>query len=236
MKRIGVFIGSTPLPVSDVEPIGAVQTPWGEAAARPLRHRLDDAELVFMPRHGADHEFAPHQINYRANVWLMHELELDGVIGTYTVGGVDPALAVGQLVVPTQIIDYTWGRAHTYDDRLRHIDFTEPYDEGLRGALLADEADVVDGGVYGATQGPRLESAAEITRLARDGCTLVGMTGMPEAALARELELPFAGLCLVVNPAPGVGSEPLDLDEMRVIAEEGARRIVALLLRTVVRL
>ena len=236
MSRIGVFIGSTPLPLGDMTSCGERQTPWGEAAAQPLEHVVGSHELVFMPRHGAEHEFAPHEINYRANVWTMHALGLDGVIGTYTVGSVDPDLPVGGLVVPTQVIDYTWGRAHTYDDELRHIDFTEPYDANLRHALLTDESEVHDGGVYGATQGPRLESAAEIARMHRDGCTLVGMTGMPEAALARELELPFAALCLIVNPAAGVGTAALDLDEMRAIATEGAERIVALLLRSVARL
>ncbi len=235
MSRIGVFIGSTPLPLGDMVSRGERQTPWGEAAAQPLVHTVGTHELIFMQRHGAAHEFAPHQINYRANVWAMHALELDGLIGTYTVGSVDPDLPVGGLVVPRQIIDYTWGRAQTYDDELRHIDFTDPYDDKLCRALLADEAEVHDGGVYGATQGPRLESAAEIARMHRDGCTLVGMTGMPEAALARELELPFAALCLIVNPAAGVGTEALDLDEMRVIAAEGAERIVALLLRSVAR-
>ncbi len=235
MKRIGVFIGSTPLPLSEVATFGERATPWGDAAAQPASHAVGAHELVFLKRHGEDHEFAPHQINYRANIWLMHSLGLDGVIGTYTVGSVDPELDVGQLVVPTQIVDYTWGRAHTFDDELRHIDFTSPYDEDLRRGLLAGEAELVDGGVYGATQGPRLESAAEIVRMSRDGCTLVGMTGMPEAALARELDLPFAALCLVVNPAAGVSEAPLDLEEMKVVAEAGAERIVELLRRAVSR-
>ena len=235
MARIGVFIGSTPLPLEGVTPFGERATPWGDAAALPGRYVNGTHELVFLKRHGEHHEFAPHQINYRANIWLMHALELDGVIGTYTVGSVDPALNVGDLVVPDQVIDYTWGREHTFDDELRHIDFTDPYDGGLRNGLLQGEASVVDGGVYGATQGPRLESAAEIARLARDGCTLVGMTGMPEAALAGELELPFAGLCLVVNPAAGVTDEPLEFEQMKVIAEAGARQIVDLLLRAITR-
>ena len=233
MKRIGVFIGSTPLPLTDVTPFGERETPWGDAAALPGRHAVGGHELIFLKRHGEQHEFAPHQINYRADIWLMHALGLDGVIGTYTVGSVDPELSVGQLVVPSQVVDYTWGRAHTFDDELRHIDFTNPYDESLRRGLLEGEAAVVDGGVYGATQGPRLESAAEIVRLSRDGCTLVGMTGMPEASLARELEIPFAALCLVVNPAAGVSDAPLDLDEMRVVAEAGAAEIVELLRRAV---
>ena len=231
MARMGVFIGSAPLDIDDLRPCGHIQTPWGEAACVPLLHRLGDHEMIFMPRHGAQHEFAPHQINYRANVWLMHELQVDYLVGTYTVGSIDPQLEVGQLVVPHQLIDYTWGRDSTYDDELRHAEFAEPYDAELIAMLGAVDAGICAGGVYGATQGPRLETAAEIARLARDGCTLVGMTGMPEAALARELELRFAALCLVVNPAAGVGDEQIDLAAMQVIAAAGGKQMVELLQR-----
>ncbi len=229
MKRIGVFVGSTALEIKDVEPCGQLSTPWGDASCEPVRHRLGEHELVLMPRHGANHEYAPHQINYRANVSLMHALDVDGIIGTYTVGSVDPELRVEQLVAPHQLIDYTWGRESTYDDELRHVVFSNPFDAKLRGLLLDAEPAIVDGGVYACTQGPRLETAAEIARLHRDGCTLVGMTGMPEAALARELNIPFASLCLVVNPGAGLSDEEIDMNEIKRISAAGAVQMIAVL-------
>ena len=229
MARMGVFIGSAPLEIDDLQPCGEMDTPWGPASSIAMAHKVGEHELILMPRHGAQHEFAPHQINYRANVWLMHQLQVDYLVGTYTVGSVDPELAVGQLVVPHQLIDYTWGRESTYDDVLRHAEFADPYDADLIQMLSGMDDGIFDGGVYGATQGPRLETVAEIVRLARDGCTLVGMTGMPEAALARELDMRFAALCLVVNPAAGVGEEQIDLDEMRIIAQAGGQQMVTLL-------
>ncbi len=234
MSRLGVFVGSTPLPHEGLEPCAECTTPWGAAAAPPMKKTVQAGEhtheLIFLQRHGVNHEFAPHQINYRANVWLMHALDLDGIVATYTVGGVTPELGVGDLVVPEQIIDYTWGRESTYDDQLRHIDFTDPYDRALSERLLAHDDALVRGGVYGATQGPRLESAAEIVRMARDGCTVVGMTGMPEASLCRELEIPMTAMCLVVNPAAGVAENAIDLDAMAVVAAQGAQRMTSLLL------
>lgn len=229
MTRIGVFIGSAPLEIDRLQPCGGTATPWGEAACEPGLLQVGEHELILMPRHGATHQFAPHQINYRANVWLMHSLAVDYLVGMYTVGSIDPMLQVAQLVVPHQLIDYSWGRMSTYDDQVRHIEFSHPYNAQLRNMLTNADASVVDGGVYACTQGPRLETVAEITRMAADGCTLVGMTGMPEAALARELEMPFAGLCLVVNPAAGVAEEVIDLDAMSAVSVAGAQRMLALL-------
>ena len=233
MARVGVFVGSSPLQATDVQVCADCQTPWGDASSVPMKQQLGKNELIYLARHGEQHEFAPHQINYRANVWLMHQLEVDYLVGTYTVGGIDPALSVGQLVVPHQIIDYTWGRAQTYDDKLRHAEFAEPYDADLIARLVGLDTTIHNGGVYAATQGPRLETAAEIVRLARDGATLVGMTGMPEAALARELELVFAGLCLVVNPAAGVGDETIELDAIRQASVAGGAKMVDLLKRLI---
>ena len=234
MNRLGVFVGSTPLPLEGLEPCAERTTPWGAAAAQPMKKMVQVGEctheLIFLQRHGVDHEFAPHQINYRANVWLMHALGLDGIVATYTVGSVAPELDVGDLVVPEQIIDYTWGRESTFDDQLRHIDFTDPDDHALSERLLAHDGSLVRGGVYGATQGPRLESAAEIVRMSRDGCTLVGMTGMPEASLCRELEIPMTAMCLVVNPAAGVAENAINLDAMAEVAAQGAQRMTSLLL------
>ncbi len=231
MSRMGVFIGSSPLDIEGLEPCGQTATPWGEASGVPVRQKFGRHELIYLSRHGAQHQFAPHQINYRANVWVMHSIGVDCLVGTYTVGGIDPKLGVGQLVIPHQLIDYTWGRESTYDDQVRHVEFAEPYDRGLIAQLAAADDTVYNGGVYAATQGPRLETVAEVRRLAQDGATVVGMTGMPEAALARELEIPFAGLCLVVNPAAGVSDEEITLDAIYAASRAGAKDMLALLQR-----
>lgn len=187
--------------------------PWGAPSAAPSRSALGSHEVLFLPRHGPADAPAipPHRVNYRANLWALHQLGVDHVIAINAVGGIATTAWPGRLVIPDQIIDYTWGREHTFtgDSRfpLQHVDFTAPFTEALRHRLLAAAGrlglDVVGGATYGATQGPRLESAAEIDRLERDGCHLVGMTGMPEAGLARELGLSYAMCCVVVNHAAG---------------------------------
>ncbi len=171
--------------------------------------------IAFLARHGESHTIPPHRVNYRANVWALHHLGARRVVGVNAVGGIRADMGPRVLAVPDQIIDYTHGRLTSYCDvagaEVRHIDFSEPYSAPLREDLLAAAARagvaVVDGGCYGATQGPRLETRAEIARLRRDGCDLVGMTGMPEAALARELDLDYACLALVANWAAGCGDE-----------------------------
>lgn len=241
--RIVVIEGSTqlfaqvPRAVLDVAPNNV----WGEAAA-PLQQLQADLthghDVAVLSRHGQAHEYAPHQINYRANVQMLADWQADLIIGTYTVGGIDPELGVGQLILPDQLIDYTWGRPSTFDDELRHIEFSLPFSESWRQRLLAagpaSGLSLTDGGVYGATQGPRLETIAEVRRLAQDGCTVVGMTGMPEAALCRELALPFVNLSLVVNPAAGVGdaaagADEIDMDALMQASKAGAVAIEGLL-------
>ena len=168
-----------------------VRTPYGEPSGALTFGRLGDHEVVFLPRHGHGHTIPPHQINYRANLWAVREAGVAGVFAVTTVGGIREDFGPGALVVPDQIIDYTHGRQHTFFEgpessigtAVSHIDFTWPYAVGLRQRILDAArrvgATVHDGGVYGATQGPRLESAAEIRRMEQDGCDLVGMTGMP---------------------------------------------------------
>jgi 5'-methylthioinosine phosphorylase len=188
------------------------ETRWGHPSGPLIEGNWQGVPLVFLPRHGAAHSIPPHRINYRANLWALKEAGARAVIAVAATGGLGPDCIPGALVVPDQLIDYTWGRASTFFEGegadLVHVDFTEPYDPGLRADLVAAAGagglSVVRGGVYGCTQGPRLETAAEIRRLARDGCTVVGMTGMPEAALARELGLPYACLAVVANYAAGL--------------------------------
>jgi 5'-methylthioadenosine phosphorylase len=200
------------------------RTPYGEPSGALTFGRLAGCEVVFLARHGYGHTIPPHLVNYRANIWALKAAGAQGIVSVASVGGIRQDCVPGALVVPDQIVDYTWGRAHTYSDGLdtlvRHIDFTLPYDEEVRSRILhaAREAgvDVIDGAVYAATQGPRLETAAEINCLERDGADVVGMTGMPEAALARELELPYAAINVVANHAAGRGSSAQNIHFERV--------------------
>jgi len=183
--------------------------------------------------------FPPHRVNYRANLFALHEAGVEDIIAVAAVGGIHEDMAPGVIALPDQVIDYTWGRKQTFfDDNLdhvTHIDFTNPYCETLRSRLL-DAAEacgvaVADGGVYGATQGPRLETAAEIDRMQRDGCTLVGMTGMPEASLARELELCYASCAVVANQAAGRGDAEISMTEIEATLDMAMKQVRALLSR-----
>ena len=189
------------------------RTPYGEASQPLVFGELAGQKVVFLARHGGGHTIPPHAVNYRANIWALHAVGVKSLLAIATVGGISSDLARGDIVLPHQVIDYTHGRKNTYHDGIelpvKHIDFTEPYSASLRHickeAALNIQQSLHDGGVYACVQGPRLETAAEINRLERDGATLVGMTGMPEAALARELGLHYAALCPVVNHAAGRG-------------------------------
>jgi 5'-methylthioadenosine phosphorylase len=186
-----------------------MRTPYGEPSGAMTFGRLADADVVFLARHGYGHTLAPHEINYRANVWALEQRGVRRCVGINTVGAIERAFVPGELAVPDQLIDYTHGRAATYGGAgapVRHIELTEPFAPLLRGRLSSAVADcgfAVRGGTYGCTQGPRLETAAEIERLRRDGCAMVGMTAMPEAALARELDVEYAVCAVAVNYAAG---------------------------------
>jgi 5'-methylthioinosine phosphorylase len=193
----------------------AGSTAFGVPSAAIVSGDLNGRRVAFLARHGEDHLLAPHRVNYRANVRALYELGARRIIGVNAVGGIRADMGPRVLAVPDQIIDYTHGRFDSFCDvegtKVEHVDFSEPYSATLRSALLAAArragATVVDGGCYGATQGPRLETRAEIARMRHDGCDLVGMTGMPEAALARELGIDYACLALVANWAAGCGDE-----------------------------
>jgi len=215
----------------------SLDTPWGPASAPVVKGLMAGREVFFMARHGDPHRIPPHRVNYRANLWALKEAGADEILAVNAVGGIHPAMGVGHFCVPHQLIDYTWGRQSTYFEEeleaVTHIDFTHPYDESLRQRLIGVLARVGVAhsayGVYAATQGPRLETAAEISLLERDGCDIVGMTGMPEAALARELGMPYASLSLVVNPAAGKGQGVITMAEIEKVMEGGmeqARTII----------
>ncbi len=218
-----------------------IDTPYGSPSG-PLSHgELNGKQIIFLPRHGAGHTLPPHKINYRANIWALKEAGVDTVVAVAAVGGISNEMEPATLAIPEQIIDYTSGRINTFfeDDltEVVHIDFSYPYSNRVRELLLQASVDaqikVFPTGVYAATQGPRLESAAEIIRLERDGCTLVGMTGMPEAALARELDIDYATLAVVANWAAGKShGKIITMAEIEHTLKEGmdkVRRVLAAL-------
>jgi len=216
-----------------------MRSPYGEPSGALTFGLFGGREVVFLARHGYGHTIAPHEINYRANIWVLKELQVQGVFSVATVGGVGAQFGPGTLVVPDQIIDYTHSRKSTFfegaEARVTHIDFTLPYSARLRTMLLeaarAAGEPVADGATYACTQGPRLETAAEIERIARDGGDLVGMTGMPEAALAREAGLDYAVLGVVVNHAAGRGESrrEVKLDDLENVMRETVTRAVRIL-------
>ncbi|MEM6483752.1 MAG: S-methyl-5'-thioinosine phosphorylase [Pseudomonadota bacterium] len=216
----------------------AVDTPFGQCSAPVEEGELNGRLVFFLSRHGSlQTPIPPHLINYRANVWALRELGATRVLAVNAVGGIDPLARTGSLVVPHQLIDYSWGREHTFDDgstgSLMHVDFTEPFEHSLRHAVLTAAQrsghECIDGSVVGVTQGPRLETAAEIERLRRDGCQLVGMTSMPEAALAREAGIAYASICMVVNAAPGVDGSSVDHSDIRTVLNDATQRVASLL-------
>ena len=218
--------GLTQLDNLDITRRQIARTPYGEASQPLIFGKLAGREVVFLARHGAGHTIPPHAVNYRANIWALHSVGVTDLLAIATVGGIAPKLSAGDIVLPDQIIDYTHGRKNTYHDGIelpvKHIDFTQPYAEQLRSVCKNAASNIQqtlhDGGTYACVQGPRLETAAEINRLDRDGATIVGMTGMPEAALARELDIRYAALCPVANHAAGRGdsAKKIDYDSMMI--------------------
>ncbi len=216
-----------------------IETPYGLPSASIIIGELAGKEIAFLARHGEKHTIAPHKINYRANLWALKSIGVKNIIAIAAVGGINPAIPPKKIIIPDQIIDYTYSRKHTFfeeeSDGVTHIDFTRPYCEELRQQLIditkQQNIDVFKGGTYGATQGPRLETAAEIKRMDRDGCDIVGMTGMPEAALAKELGLCYATLALCVNWAAGITKSEITMEEIQQSIKEGMISINQALLR-----
>ena len=227
--------GLTEFPELELVDTHCIETELGAPSSEVVEAKFGNQRILFLARHGHPHKVPPHKINYRANLLALQQLGVDEIIAVNAVGGIHERSIAGHINVAHQIIDYTWGRESTFFDGefkpLDHIDFSHPYDESLRQRLIG----ILQGmqlkhgfspfGTYAATQGPRLESAAEITRLERDGSDIVGMTGMPEAALARELNIPYASLCLTVNPAAGKSDQLITMDAIRQVLAEGMNEI-----------
>jgi 5'-methylthioinosine phosphorylase len=214
-----------------------MHTPYGEPSGALTHGVLGGTEVVFLARHGDAHTIAPHRVNYRANLWALKESGVRRIIAVCAVGGISKDMPPRALAIPDQIIDYTWSREHTFFDtglsQVTHIDFTRPYCENLRGVLIAASASagikVIPHGTYGATQGPRLETVAEINRMERDGCDMVGMTGMPEAALARELDLCYAHCAVIANWAAGRSEGIIEMHEIEANLDRSMQEIRTLL-------
>lgn len=222
---------------SDRRPL-ATATPYGVPSGPLLSGTLAGRDVRFVMRHGPGHRLAPHRINYRANIRALADAGCRQVIGIAAVGGITDPMRSGRIVIPDQIIDYSWGRAHSFydnpdDGALDHIDFTTPYAPQLRLALVNSakglDLDPAVTAVHGITQGPRLETAAEIDRMERDGCDIVGMTGMPEAALAREAGLYYACCAVVVNKAAGRSGGAAIHAEIEATLTQGMRDIETIL-------
>ena len=228
--------GLTELEGLEIQDEKIVSTPYGHCSAPVQIGRYADIDVAFLARHGKGHTLPPHAINYRANIWALKECGITKIVAVNAVGGIRKNLATESIVVPHQLIDYSWGRESSFSEqgKVIHIDFTEPYTEELRELLI--DAGELEGlsvhsqGVYGCTQGPRLETAAEVDKLDKDGCDIVGMTGMPEAALARELALEYACVSLVVNPAAGRSDGVITMEQIEKAIERGmgkVRRLIA---------
>lgn len=210
-----------------------IASPYGPPAAGIRVLASAPLRLLFLPRHGNPHRYPPHCVNYRANLWALKAAGADHVLAVSAVGGLGGDYVPGALAAPDQLIDYTYGREQTFSDSadaaLVHADFTYPYEGPLREALLQVAAQqaiaLVDGGCIGVFQGPRLETAAEVERARRDGCHMAGMTSLPEAALARELQLDYAGLAVISNFAAGITGERLSEDDIAATLREPMRRV-----------
>jgi len=214
-----------------------LDTPFGAPSAPYVLGSIHGKEVVFLARHGNPHTIPPHKINYRANIWGLKQLGVSEIIAVAAVGGITSEMAPAHIAIPDQIIDYSYGREHTFfaDDleNVTHIDFTFPYSQTLRSRLIqaATQQNIVISktGTYGCTQGPRLESTAEITRMERDGCDLVGMTGMPEAALAKELNIDYAAIAVIANWAAGKSEGEISMDEIESHVKNGMISVTKLL-------
>lgn len=239
MTKIAIIGGTglSSISATKIEATREVDTSYGQPSAALRFIDFSGKEIIFLPRHGDPHTIPPHKVNYRANIDALKQHGVETIIAVNAVGGITPDMYPGRIVIPQQIIDYTYGREQTfYQDHLTqvtHIDFTNPYSASLRRQLsildVSKTLNVFSGGVYAATQGPRLETAAEINKLEKDGCDIVGMTGMPEASLAREVNIDYATLCLVVNWAAGKTDTEISMATIRQHLKNGMDKVRSIL-------
>lgn len=236
---LGVIGGSGLSEFSELKVISEelVTTPYGDPSTEIVVAELLGRQIAFLARHGRPHKIPPHRINYRANVWALKSLGVDSILAVNATGGISARQKAGVISLPDQIIDYSYGREHTFSDGahalLQHIDFTSPYSRRLQEQLLRAAAGIdltiISGGVHGVMQGPRLETAAEIRRMANDGCDIVGMTGMPEAALASEIGIEYVCISLVVNRAAGLSTGVITMTDMEKVMKSGMQDIKRLI-------
>lgn len=242
MSKLAIIGGTGLAHLSDLKVVNKqmVNTPYGPASAPLITGELCNESVIFIARHGHGHTIPPHKINYQANIWALKSLGVEQVIAVAAVGGITEKMSPKTIVIPDQLIDYTYGREHTFfsDDFNpdRHVDFTHPYNKRLRSAMISVSNEtaftIIDGGTYGATQGPRLETAAEINKLERDGCDIVGMTGMPEAVLCRELDMEYATCAVVANWGAGRCSDEITMSEIEANLIGGMKNVRDLIEKT----
>jgi 5'-methylthioadenosine phosphorylase/5'-methylthioinosine phosphorylase len=239
MTTLAIIGGSGLSQLKDLNVIKREQlnTPYGAPSAEFITGELNHKKIIFLARHGTPHTLAPHKINYRANIWGLKQLGVERIIAVAAVGGISTPMAPEHIIIPDQIIDYSHSRLHSFfDDKnhpVTHIDFTYPYQPNLRNALITAAANakisISSIGTYGCTQGPRLETSAEIKRMQQDGCDLVGMTGMPEAALAKELDIDYAAIAVVANWAAGKGVGEISMAVLEQHLQVGMIKVIKLL-------
>jgi 5'-methylthioinosine phosphorylase len=243
MTKIAIIGGTGLATLANVKVLNKTiqETVYGKTSAPLETSIISDKEVIFLARHGIPHTIPPHKVNYRANLRALKDCSVSKIISVNAVGGITMKMSPGSIVIPDQLIDYTWSREHTFFDegldKVQHIDFTSPYSELLRKKLInAGEnlsIHMMDSATYGATQGPRLETAAEIIRMEQDSCDLVGMTGMPEASLARELDIDYASICLVVNWAAGKTDGAITMEIIQEYLDSGMHKINNIILETI---
>lgn len=239
MTQLAIIGGTGLTQINDLKIIKRDQltTPYGAPSAEFITGELNGRKVIFLARHGNPHTLAPHKINYQANIWGLKQLGVEQIIAVAAVGGITHEMAPAHIAIPDQIIDYSYDRKHTFfedeNDTVTHIDFTYPYSQKLRSRLITAAAKanikISPLGTYGCTQGPRLETAAEIKRMERDGCDLVGMTGMPEAALAKELTMDYAAISVIANWSAGKTAGEITMAEIEQHLHKGMANTAELL-------
>ena len=233
MQRLGLIGGTGLDHWGEAVNTLAITSVYGQPSAVLTEYHYGDSQIFFLPRHGPGHAIPPHAVNYRANIDAFKQLQVEGIIAINAVGGISSSNAPGTVTVPDQLIDYTWGRAHSFsltaDDPLQHVEFAGPFDGDLRAGLLRAaamaEVDVNIGGCIAVSQGPRLETAAEIQRFKQDGCDMVGMTSMPEASLAREAGMEYASLCVNANWGAGLEEEPVTMTAIELTLKDAMNKV-----------